>query len=73
MGPFDGAVLNPIPPQRAAGLAKLLPALLNEPTGRWALVDAISYESTSVPGVHVLGDAAKTGLPKAGHVANVEA
>jgi NADH dehydrogenase FAD-containing subunit len=35
-------------------------------------VNPLSYESTSVPGVHVIGDAAQCGLPKAGHVGNQE-
>ena len=70
-------VVNPIPPQRAAGsqaggwLARA--GLANSADGRWAVVDVLSYESTAVPGVHVLGDAAQSGLPKAGHVANQEA
>jgi len=37
------------------------------------VVDVLSYESTAVPGIHVIGDAASCGLPKAGHVANQEA
>lgn len=41
--------------------------------GRWAVVNVLSYESTAVPGVHVIGDAASCGLPKAGHVGNQEA
>ena len=43
------------------------------PDGRWCVVDVLSYESTAVAGVHVIGDAASCGLPKAGHVANQEA
>lgn len=41
--------------------------------GRWASVNVLSYESTAVPGIHVIGDAASCGLPKAGHVGNQEA
>jgi NADPH-dependent 2,4-dienoyl-CoA reductase/sulfur reductase-like enzyme len=41
--------------------------------GRWAVVNVLSYESTAVPKVHVIGDAASCGLPKAGHVGNQEA
>ena len=41
--------------------------------GRWASVDVLSYESTAVAKVHVVGDAASCGLPKAGHVGNQEA
>ena len=72
-------VVNPIVPHRAAGsepggwLARA--GLANAGDGRWAGVDVLSYTST-VPGaerIHVIGDAASCGLPKAGHVANQEA
>lgn len=77
-------VVNPIPPQRAAGSAAggwLANTGVNNsvangvPDGRWCVVDVLSYESTALPGagVHVIGDAASCGLPKAGHVANQEA
>ncbi len=75
-------VVNPIPPQRATGSATggwLANTGLNNSEsngardGRWCVVDVLSYESTAVAGVHVLGDAASCGLPKAGHVANQEA
>jgi len=75
-------VVNPIPPHRATGSASggwLANAGLNNslssgvPDGRWCVVDVLSYESTAVAGVHVIGDAASCGLPKAGHVANQEA
>lgn len=75
-------VVNPIPPHRATGSAPggwLANAGLNNSTangvsdGRWCVVDVLSYESTAVSGVHVIGDAASCGLPKAGHVANQEA
>lgn len=74
---LQAAVINPIVPHRAtssenggwlsnAGLA-------NSSDGRWAVVNPLSYESTAAAGVHVIGDAAQCGLPKAGHVANQEA
>lgn len=70
-------VVNPIPPQRAAGSEAggwlAAAGLANGNAGRWAAVDVLSYESTAVAGVHVIGDAAQCGLPKAGHVANQEA
>lgn len=75
-------VVNPIVPQRASGSAPggwLAQAGLNNSLangvadGRWCVVDVLSYESTAVAGVHVIGDAASCGLPKAGHVANQEA
>ena len=70
-------VINPIVPHRAAGSQPgdwlAAAGLANSADGRWAVVDVLSYESTAVPGVHVIGDAAQCGLPKAGHVANQEA
>ncbi|MGV3572416.1 MAG: FAD-dependent oxidoreductase [Ramlibacter sp.] len=72
-------VVNPIPPHRAAGSGAggwlAAAGLANGVNGRWAKVDVLSYASTA-PGasaIHVLGDAAQSGLPKAGHVANQEA
>lgn len=70
-------VINPIPPHRAGGssqgdwLDRL--ALNNSTDGRWCVVDVLNYESTARSGIHVIGDAASCGLPKAGHVANQEA
>ncbi len=70
-------VVNPIPPQRARGsragglLANA--GLNNGSNGRWAAIDVLKYESTAVAGIHVLGDAAQTTMPKAGHIANQEA
>lgn len=68
--------INPIPPQRARGSRPgewmQQAGLINGAEGRWAVVDLLSYESTAVPFVHVIGDAAQTGLPKAGHVGNQE-
>ena len=70
-------VVNPIPPHRATGSASggwLAAAGLNNSTdGRWAMVNVLSYESTAASNIHVLGDAASCGMPKAGHVANQEA
>ncbi|MEF3074239.1 FAD/NAD(P)-binding oxidoreductase [Methylobacter sp. Wu1] len=68
----EAGVLNPIPPQRAP---KLLAdaGLLNSPDGRFAAVDVLSYESTAIPGIHILGDASSTTMPKAGHIGNQQA
>ncbi|MDD3482379.1 FCSD flavin-binding domain-containing protein [Azovibrio restrictus] len=63
-------VLNVIPPQRAGKIAASTGLkLINN---RWVDVNWLSMESTSTPGVHVLGDAlfpAPT-MPKSGHMAN---
>jgi sulfite dehydrogenase len=66
-------VLNVIPPQRAADLARK--AGVVNVNGLWAGVDWLSMESTAVPGVHVLGDSTFPGpaMPKSGHMANQQA
>jgi sulfite dehydrogenase len=62
-----------IPPQRAGDIAaKSGLKLINR---RWVDINWLSMESTSTPGVHVLGDAtfpAPT-MPKSGHLANQQA
>ena len=63
------AVLNPIPPQRAPSLLARSGLL----TGKFAPVNLLSYESTLKPGIHVIGDACISGMPKAGHIGNQEA
>jgi len=66
-------VLNVIPPQRAGTIASRLGLKLVN--GRWVDVDWLTMESTSHPGIHVLGDAvfpAPT-MPKSGHMANQHA
>ena len=80
---INARVVNPIPAHRAAGIGAgnldandtsgwFAAARLNNSNGRWAAVNPLSYESTAVSGVHVIGDAAYCGLPKAGHVGNQE-
>jgi NADPH-dependent 2,4-dienoyl-CoA reductase/sulfur reductase-like enzyme len=68
--PVNADVVNVVPPQRAAELVRrvgLVPA-----DGNWAPVDFLSYESTVIPGIHVIGDSIQNapGLPKSGHMAN---
>jgi len=78
-GTFKGKVINAIPTHKAGalitesglGLANA-PGPNNAP-GKFANVDVLTYESTTVPFVHVLGDASATTQPKAGHIANAEA
>jgi sulfide dehydrogenase [flavocytochrome c] flavoprotein chain len=67
------AVLNVIPPQRAADIARQV-GLVNV-NDRWCAVDWLTLESTAVPGVHVLGDATMSApaMPKSGHMANQHA
>ena len=64
-------VLNIIPAQQAGAYDLLMNAgLLN---GDWAPVNAKTFESTQVAGIHVIGDSQGTSVPKAGHIANSEA
>jgi sulfide dehydrogenase [flavocytochrome c] flavoprotein chain len=63
-------VLNVIPPQQAGRIARA--AGLVSASGRWVGVNFQSFESTAVPGIHVLGDATASapGMPKSGFMAN---
>jgi NADPH-dependent 2,4-dienoyl-CoA reductase/sulfur reductase-like enzyme len=69
-GAQKGDVVNVIPPQRSgtvvdsAGLAK---------GGDWCPVNQSTFESTVVPGIHVLGDASIAGaMPKSGFSATTQ-
>jgi len=67
---FKADVLNIIPPHRAGNIAAS--SGLKLINNRWVDINWLSMESTSTPGVHVLGDAvfpAPT-MPKSGHMAN---
>ena len=66
-------VLNVVPPQRAADLART--AGLVNINSRWVGVNWLTMESTAAPGVHVLGDATFPAplMPKSGHMANQHA
>jgi sulfide dehydrogenase [flavocytochrome c] flavoprotein chain len=67
---IKGDVLNFIPPQRAAAIARN--AGLITANDRWCEVNWMSCESIKVPNVHVLGDATLSApaMPKSGHMAN---
>jgi NADPH-dependent 2,4-dienoyl-CoA reductase/sulfur reductase-like enzyme len=65
---YRGAVVNVIPPQMAAKVAR--DAGLADQSG-WCPVKAGSFESSLVPGVHVIGDASIAApMPKSGFVAS---
>ncbi len=64
-------VLNIIPPQRAGKPAQM--AGLNNIDKRWCEVDFVTYESSLVPNVHVIGDAVSAALPKSAHMATNQA
>ncbi len=65
-----GDVLNFIPQQRAANIAR--DAGLITANDRWCEVNWLTLESIKVPNVHVLGDATLSApvMPKSGHMAN---
>ena len=72
-GQFNASVLNVIPPQKAGSIVTDPDAGLILSGGRWAPVNPLSYESTLVQRVHIIGDAQGTSQPKSGHIANAEA
>ena len=64
-------VLNLIPPQTASRLA--LDTGLGSQGRPWCKVNYLNYESSNIPGIHVLGDSVDTPLPKSAHIATSEA
>ena len=61
-------VINLIPPQRAGEIAQV--SGLADASG-WCPVNQQTFESSQVPGVHVIGDACIAGaMPKSGYSAN---
>jgi len=71
-GAVQANVVNLIPQQRAGALA-MASGLATANGGRFVPVDGRSYACSAAPLVHVIGDAAATIQPKAGHIANQEA
>jgi len=72
VGDFQADVLNVIPTQTAGKIIHTA-QLANDPTGRWSMINPLSYESLTTPNVHIIGDSQATGQAKAGHIANSEA
>lgn len=66
-------VLNVIPPQRASSIA--VQSGLANVNARWCGVDFLTFESTQVKNIHVLGDAIAVAplMPKSAHMANQHA
>lgn len=65
------AVANVIPPQTAGAIAAK--AGVASRTG-WCPIEPVAFESTQVPGIHVLGDAGIMGaMPKSAFSANAQA
>ncbi len=68
---YQADVLNVIPPQKAGAVAAMAGVINID--NRWCDVDFLSYESTAVPKIHVVGDAVAAKTPKSGHIANQQA
>ncbi len=68
---YQADVLNVIPPQQAGAVAAMAEVINID--NRWCDVDFLSYESTAVPKIHVIGDAVAAKTPKSGHIANQQA
>ncbi len=64
-------VLNVIPPQRAGKIAQI--AGVANVDKRWCEVDFLTYESKTVPNVHIIGDSVSAALPKSAHMATSQA
>ncbi len=74
LGSFKGKVINAIPSHKAGNIISMSGlGLNNSADARWAVVDVLTYESTAIPFVHIIGDSSSTTQPKAGHIANAEA
>ena len=69
-GDIRADVLNVLPPMRAGNIATSNG--LNNSNKRWCQIDWLTYESTAVKNVHILGDALQIApaMPKSGHMAN---
>ena len=65
-----GSVVNLIPPQKAGAIAET--SGLTDDTG-WCPTDPVSLVARGQKNIHVIGDAASTGLPKSATVASNEA
>jgi NADPH-dependent 2,4-dienoyl-CoA reductase/sulfur reductase-like enzyme len=67
-----GDVLNVVPRQRAGEVCDLVGAR-NDSNKAWCTVNLATFESTTAPNVHILGDSVLSNLPKSGHTATSQA
>jgi NADPH-dependent 2,4-dienoyl-CoA reductase/sulfur reductase-like enzyme len=70
-GRYQTDVLNLIPPQTAGRFA--LDTGLGNKNKRWCDVNFLNYESSIIPGIHILGDSVDSALPKSAHIATSQA
>jgi len=70
-GDYTAQVANVVPPQQAGRIAAIAGAVDN--TG-WCPIDPVTFASTLLPNIHVIGDACFGGvIPKSASAANTEA
>ena len=65
-------VVNLVPKQRAGKLCEIA-GVRTDSNGIWCPVNFRTYESTSVPNIHVIGDSVLSNVPKSAHVSNNQA
>ncbi len=63
-----GDVLNVVPRQKAGQVCEMA-GVRTDSNGIWCPVNLATFESTSVPNVHIIGDSVLSNLPKSGHMA----
>lgn len=62
-------VINVVPMQRAGKVCEIA-GVRTDSAKRWCPVDFATYESRSVPNIHVIGDSVLSNMPKSAHVSN---
>jgi sulfide dehydrogenase [flavocytochrome c] flavoprotein chain len=72
-GDVKADVLNVLPPMRAGEVARIF-GMANA-NARWCQVDFLTYESSVIANIHIIGDAIQIApaMPKSGHMANQHA
>lgn len=65
-------VINIIPKQRANAICAKA-GVRTDTAGVWCPVNGVTYESPTVPFIHVLGDSVASNMPKSAHVSNNQA
>jgi NADH dehydrogenase FAD-containing subunit len=65
-------VINIVPKQRAGAICAAA-GVRTDSAGVWCPVNGVTYESPTVPFVHILGDSVASNMPKSAHVSNNQA
>ncbi|MEW6677734.1 MAG: FAD-dependent oxidoreductase [Pseudomonadota bacterium] len=62
-------VMNVVPMQRAGKICEIA-GVRTDSAKRWCPINFATYESKSVPNIHVIGDSVLSNMPKSAHVSN---